>query len=118
MTRRLSTIALGVVMWTALVAAGHHHLRHEFYIYDTSTKDFICGAVVTVSYEGGSQTAETRTNRGECGGVTFLIPGEPYLGYATIEADGYVTDYRTIVLGQRPHVGGKAFYIGLEPALR
>jgi hypothetical protein len=116
MTRRLSTIALGVVMWTALVAAGHHHLKHEFYIYDTSTKDFIC-AVVTVSYEGGSQTAEARTKGGELGGVMFLIPGEPYYGYVTVEADGYITDERTVVLGGRPHVGGKAFYIGLDPLL-
>ena len=96
----------------ALAAAGHHHFKQDFYVYDTATTDFVIGAVVTVSYVGGSQVTETRRPHGN---AWFIVPGELVTMDVLVTADGYDPVAKTVILNGRPNVGGKGFWIGLTP---
>ena len=95
-----------------MAAGGHHHFKQDFYVYDVATTDFVIGAVVTVSYPGGSQQADTRRPHGN---TWFIVPGELSTLDVTVIAPGYEPVERTVVLNGRPNVGGKGFWIGLTP---
>jgi hypothetical protein len=111
---RLLRILFGLTILAApVVVSAHHHLKHDFYVYDTSSRDFIYGAVVTVTYETGSQEGETGSPHGN---VQFRLPGEFEFVQVRVEAVGYEPFDGTIRLGFRPHVGGKGIWIGLDPA--
>ena len=96
----------------AVGARGHHHFKQDFYVYDTATADFVLGALVTVSYSGVSQQAETRRPHGN---VWFIVPGELATLDVTVVATGYEPEQRTVALNGRPNVGGKGFWVGLTP---
>lgn len=104
-------LILGLAFATVTVR-GHHHFKQDFYIYDVATTDFVIGAVVTVSYPGGSQQAESRRPHGN---ASFIVPGELTTLDVRVTAAGYEPLDRSVFLNGRPNVGGKGFWIGLSP---
>ena len=95
-----------------LAAAPHHHFKQDFYVYDTATTDFVIGAIVTVSFSGVTQQAESQRPHGN---ACFRVPGELSTLDVTVTADGYGTEFRTVNLNGRPNVGGRGFWFGLTP---
>jgi hypothetical protein len=112
---RTKTVGIAIILsmaFATVTVRGHHHFKQDFYIYDVATTDFVVGAVVTVSYTGGSQQAESRRPHGN---ASFIVPGELATLDVSVTASGYAPDERTVVLNGRPNVGGKGFWIGLTP---
>jgi hypothetical protein len=99
-----------IVLAVVLSAAGHHHLKQQIFIYDTGTRAYVPGAIVTVTYDGGAQSAETEAPHGY---VMFVLPGELDAVDVHVTADGYLDYTGTLLLTHRPHVGGRGFWIGL-----
>lgn len=113
MRSRTVDIAFVVTLSLAvLAAAGHHHFKQDFYVYDLATSDFVIGATVTVSWPGESLTSATRRPHGN---ASFIVPGECDWLDVTVVAGGYITDTRRVYTNGKPNVGGKGFWIGLMP---
>lgn len=112
MPRRVIGIALFMLLSVSLGAAGHHHFKQDFYVYDLATTDFVTGASVTISWVGGSDQSNTRRPHGN---AWFIVPGECDWLDVTVVAAGYITDTRRVYTNGRPNVGGKGFWIGLMP---
>lgn len=111
MKRLVQLFAVAALVSLPFAASAHHHLRHDFYVYDYNGHAPIAGAVVTVFYMDGMVSGETGSPQGN---VRFRLPGEYEWVEVTVEADGYCPVDTPIRLGFRPHVGGNGIWIGMS----
>lgn len=120
MRRFLGILVGATILSMPLTVSAHHHLKHEFHVYDQVTLDYIAGAIVTVDYPDGSVWGPTGgdtqpSSRLQQGSIQFRLPGEYPLVHVTVVADDYCPFEEDIYLGYRPHVGGQGIWIALEP---
>jgi hypothetical protein len=112
----LATATLALALVAPLAA--HHYLKHDFYIYDIETADYVFDATVEVTwpagpgYLAGSQEAVTEAPHGN---IQLRLPGELQSAQVVVTAAGYCTFDEAIELGGRPHVGGRGIWIALWP---
>ena len=110
---RISALAL---LCFALIAAGPKRVMVEIYVYDLETQDFINHASITVDYVFDHQHYElTHFSHGR-----FAVPTSVTSINVTVDEPGYCQTYPTAAptpfdIDGRSHVGGQAFYVGLEP---
>ena len=119
MRRFLGILVGAAVLSLPIAVAAHHHLKHEFHVYDADTLDYIAGATVSVEYLAGSVTGLTGggsepSSRLQQGSVQFRLPGEYPWVHVTVTADGYCPYEEDIYLGGRPHVGGQGIWVAME----
>ena len=120
MRRFLGILVGATILSMPLTVSAHHHLKHDFHVYDSETLHYIPGATVLVEYGDdsvsgvtGGAPAQAATLRQ--GSIQFRLPGEYPVVHVTVVADGYCDFEEDIYLGTRPHVGGRGIWIPMEP---
>jgi hypothetical protein len=112
MRRFLGVLVGATILTMPLIASGHRHIQHEFFVYCGQTTNYMVDATVTISYEGGFATAQTRRPHGN---VTFRLPGTVTEAQVVVDYPGYCTFDEVVPLDSRPRKGGRGYWIDIYP---
>jgi hypothetical protein len=112
MRRFLGILVGATILSMPLTVSAHHHLKHEFFVYDADTHAHVLGALVEVCYDGDCEPPLTTI--APHGSAMFRLPGEYPEVWVVVTADGYDSWEGWVPLSFRPHVGGRGIWIGLN----